>query len=255
MKSRSSHRTARAFCDACCCRWRGCSRNVLLPLHTLLSSVTSSFAQFAMKKMHGLLLLSLLPLASPSMLVHTTSGAPLFPSPITSIHAFSSIGCNKFYEIEFSSFDQEAPLVLIVPKDTQSCPDCCNTFSPSSSLPLSSAVVSLVANKTVLMKSQDLEACSPSINFITGYETVHIALVAAGAKAVIMVDHPVVPGWCVLESSGGGGVSFALRYLVQLCEAFSLTNLSVSPLVSSPLLISYHLFSPFLALLSPPKDV
>ena len=199
----ASHRTARAFCDEA--ESSDCTHQTCSACHFTLC-VTSSVAQFAMKKMHGLLLLSLLPLASPSMLVHTTSGAPLFPSPITSIHAFSSIGCNKFYEIEFSSFDQEAPLVLIVPKDTQSCPDCCNIFSPSSSLPLSSAVVSLVANKTVLMKSQDLEACSPSINFITGYETVHIALVAAGAKAVIMVDHPVVPGWCVLESSGGGGV-------------------------------------------------
>jgi len=127
------------------------------------------------------------------------SGVPssLFPSPITVVKAFNTVGQNTYYDEEFSSFDHNAPLVFLDPSDSQACPDCCKSFSHSFSVPLSPLAASLVVNRTVLLRNTDLEKCSPTIGFVQGFERMFVTLEAAGARAVIKVTTAVVPGWCV----------------------------------------------------------
>ena len=127
------------------------------------------------------------------------SGVPfsLFPSPITAVKAYATIGQNTYYDEEFSSFDHNAPLVFLDPSDSQACPDCCKGFSPSFSVPLSPLAASLVVNRTVLLRNVDLEKCSPTIGLVQGFEHMLVALEAAGARAVIVVTLAVVPSWCV----------------------------------------------------------
>ena len=130
------------------------------------------------------------------MIVQAPTTPSLFPTNATSIKAFNAIGPNSPYEIEFSSIEQQAPLLFLDPSDTESCPGCCGAFSPFSSGGLSPEISSLVANRTVVLKTTDLLLCEPSsINFNVGYEKMHICLGRAGALAVIFVDESVEPGW------------------------------------------------------------
>ena len=142
------------------------------------------------------MLFVLLPSVSPSMLVQTDTGDPhsLFNGPFPAVKSFHAIGPDSQYLQEFSSLDQSAPLVYLDPADSKSCPGCCDSFSPSSSLPLSLEVASLVANKTVVMKYTEVSPCAPRVDTVSGFETMHIALDRAGARAVIMITFAYVPG-------------------------------------------------------------
>ena len=153
-----------------------------------------------------LLLLLQIPSASPSMLFQTAGGQALdlFPSSIPSVKAFSAIGPNYPYELAFSTLDHPnhsaaplhgaAPLLYLDPSDSSTCPRCCSSFSPSTTLPLSPPVVSLVANRTVVISAEAAQSCSPVVNQISGFETMHVALGSAGARAVIIVETGVIPG-------------------------------------------------------------
>ena len=140
---------------------------------------------------------------SPSMLVLTASGArsPKFPVSISSVKAFSDIGPDSLYKSEFSSLDHDAPLVYLDPTDKESCPRCCDAFSPHSSLPLSPIVASLVANKTVMFRRDYVESCSPLVNVVSGFDKMHVVLENAGARAVVFVCTSIVPG--VVSNLGG----------------------------------------------------
>jgi len=146
-----------------------------------------------------------LPSASPSMVVEIPSGseAPpeteeFFSTPITSIKAFTTIGLNSHYDEEFSSISHDAPLVFVAPADDSACPGCCKSFAcptDSPSHPLSPVASSLLAGRTVVLRTTDLQACFPTVNAITGYDRVHMVLSEAGVAAVILVYISVDPGW------------------------------------------------------------
>ena len=140
-----------------------------------------------------------LPSADSSMLVQTDTGGvinphSLFASPFPAVKSFDAIGSDLPYVLEFSSLSQSSPLVYLSPADTSSCPGCCSSFAPSSSLPLSPPVSSLVANKTVVMKCTEVSTCAPRVDTVTGFETMITALEQAGASAVVMVTFAKVPG-------------------------------------------------------------
>jgi len=133
------------------------------------------------------------------MLVQEPPGTPvsLFPHPITVVKSFTLIGPDSPYSTAFSSLDHEAPLVFVSPSDDEQCPGCCKSFSAFSrnhNHPLSPAAASLVANKTVVFRIKDLAFCTPDIRATSGVEVLYLALVAGGAKAIIMVDYSKEPG-------------------------------------------------------------
>ena len=144
-----------------------------------------------------------LPSSSPSMIVEIPSGSEApsesdeyFSTPITSIKAFTTIGLNSHYDEEFSSISHDAPLVFVSPADDSTCPDCCKSFAPlPPSHPLSPVASSLLAGRTVVLRTTDLQACFPTVNAITGYDRVHMVLSEAGVAAVILVYISVDPGW------------------------------------------------------------
>ena len=166
-------------------------RNRLLPPPLLFSNTVSTFVLFALA-----LLLLQFPSASPSMLILTELGtaSPLFTSPFYSVKAFSAIGPDSPYKLEYSSLDHSAPLVYLSPSDPSSCPSCCEAFSPYSNLPLSPEVSSLVANHSVVLNRAEVEACSPTVNLVSGFEKLHVALELAGARAVVFVETSYEPG-------------------------------------------------------------
>ena len=126
-----------------------------------------------------------------------TSTSSLFPSPIPAMKAFEAIGPDSPSEIEYSSFDHSAPLLYLAVPDSSTCPRCCSSFSPSNTLPfspLSPSVVSLVANRTVVVKLRDIDKCNPVVNLVSGLETMHVALASAGARAVVLVSGGIQPG-------------------------------------------------------------
>ena len=171
----------------------GCLPPLHSPNHFLCCSTsTLSFVLFV-----GFILL---PAASPSMVIQTALGTPhsLFPDPFTSVKSSTNIGPDSPYKIPFSSFDHDAPLLFLDPSDVRACPGCCEAFSSSSSalspLSLSASSSFSVVNRTVLLTMAALEACSPTINFLTGHECMHVALERKGARAVVIVDDSIEPG-------------------------------------------------------------
>ena len=157
------------------------------------TNVSSSTGTWLRPALSSVLFLLLLHSAAPSMLIESET------APIRCVKAFSSIGPDSPYNKEFIGSEHSAPLVFIDASDTVTCPDCCHTFSTSSSaspstLRLPPSVVSLVANRTVLLKYSDLEKCAPSFNVNTGLEPLHVLLEHAGARAVIVINVSSVPG-------------------------------------------------------------
>ena len=154
----------------------------------------------------SLLVAILLPSVTPAMVIYTAPGivSPFLPSSYTTVKAHTTVGPDLHYKTEFSSLEESAPLLFLNPADPKTCPGCCESFSPnispfssssSSSLRLSPSASSLVGRRTVLMSIMDVESCIPPVNVFTGFETMHVALEEAGARAVILTDINNEPGW------------------------------------------------------------
>jgi len=118
----------------------------------------------------------------------------LFPSSIPSVKAYSALGPDHPYELEFSSLSHSAPLLYLNPADPVTCPRCCESFSPSTSLSLSPQAAALVANKTVVLVREDIESCRPAVNLFSGFETMHLSLGRGGVRAVVFVSREATPG-------------------------------------------------------------
>ena len=153
-----------------------------------------------------LLLLSSLALSSPTM-VFEVDGVPS-SSPFTCAKAFTRMGPDVHYELEFSSRSLNASVVFIDPSSTDTttntgCQECCAVFSTSSgSLPhLSPETSALISGRSVLMRFIDVIQCPGATNM--GLESVFVQLERAGAKALIMVTQHQEPG--MLSSIVGPG--------------------------------------------------
>ena len=114
-------------------------------------------------------------------------------SPFQCVKAYTTVGPNTPYEEPFSSLSHSAPLFFLDPSDPVTCPHCCSSLL-TSSIPLSSAVSSLITNRTVVLTMYDLSACKPRLLALSGLETMFATLVGAGARAVITVTKSKVPG-------------------------------------------------------------